>query len=205
MKGNLIMQQRAIDSRNKLLVSAKELFSKKGFYNTNTKEISKNAGISIGNFYNLFESKYDIYFSLVQEYTTFVYNNISSTLSKMQSQNPTELKKELYSYILYSYEIMQELGYFFQDIDMSAKDKDNYLSFLNTETQRLIQLLQDFLLTYPHFHLRLSPQVTAHILYTILNDGILHIRSISDTTLQNEYLRGLATTVEALIFSEINT
>lgn len=205
MKGNLIMQQRAIDSRNKLLVSAKELFSKKGFYNTNTKEISKNAGISIGNFYNLFESKYDIYFSLVQEYTTFVYNNISSTLSKMQSQNPTELKKELYSYILYSYEIMQELGYFFQDIDMIAKDKDNYLSFLNTETQRLIQLLQDFLLTYPHFHLRLSPQVTAHILYTILNDGILHIRSISDTTLQNEYLRGLATTVEALIFSEINT
>ena len=205
MKGNLIMQQRSIDSRNKLLVSAKELFSKKGFYNTNTKEISKNAGISIGNFYNLFESKYDIYFSLVQEYTTFVYNNISSTLSKMQSQNPTELKKELYSYILYSYEIMQELGYFFQDIDMIAKDKDNYLSFLNTETQRLIQLLQDFLLTYPHFHLRLSPQVTAHILYTILNDGILHIRSISDTTLQNEYLRGLATTVEALIFSEINT
>lgn len=205
MKGNLIMQQRAIDSRNKLLVSAKELFSKKGFYNTNTKEISKNAGISIGNFYNLFESKYDIYFSLVQEYTTFVYNNISSTLSKMQSLNPTELKKELYSYILYSYEIMQELGYFFQDIDMIAKDKDNYLSFLNTETQRLIQLLQDFLLTYPHFHLRLSPQVTAHILYTILNDGILHIRSISDTTLQNEYLRGLATTVEALIFSEINT
>lgn len=205
MKGNLIMQQRAIDSRNKLLVSAKELFSKKGFYNTNTKEISKNAGISIGNFYNLFENKYDIYFSLVQEYTTFVYNNISSTLSKMQSQNPTELKKELYSYILYSYEIMQELGYFFQDIDMIAKDKDNYLSFLNTETQRLIQLLQDFLLTYPHFHLRLSPQVTAHILYTILNDGILHIRSISDTTLQNEYLRGLATTVEALIFSEINT
>ena len=205
MKGNLIMQQRAIDSRNKLLVSAKELFSKKGFYNTNTKEISKNAGISIGNFYNLFESKYDIYFSLVQEYTTFVYNNISSTLSKMQSQNPTELKKELYTYILYSYEIMQELGYFFQDIDMIAKDKDNYLSFLNTETQRLIQLLQDFLLTYPHFHLRLSPQVTAHILYTILNDGILHIRSISDTTLQNEYLRGLATTVEALIFSEINT
>lgn len=205
MKGNLIMQQRAIDSRNKLLVSAKELFSKKGFYNTNTKEISKNAGISIGNFYNLFESKYDIYFSLVQEYTTFVYNNISSTLSKMQSQNPTELKKELYSYILYSYEIMQELGFFFQDIDMIAKDKDNYLSFLNTETQRLIQLLQDFLLTYPHFHLRLSPQVTAHILYTILNDGILHIRSISDTTLQNEYLRGLATTVEALIFSEINT
>ena len=195
------MQQRAIDSRNKLLVSAKELFSKKGFYNTNTKEISKNAGISIGNFYNLFESKYDIYFSLVQEYTTFVYNNISSTLSKMQSQNPTELKKELYSYILYSYEIMQELGYFFQDVDMIAKDKDNYLSFLNTETQRLIQLLQDFLLTYPHFHLRLSPQVTAHILYTILNDGILHIRSISDTTLQNEYLRGLATTVEALIFS----
>ena len=205
MKGNLIMQQRAIDSRNKLLVSAKELFSKKGFYNTNTKEISKNAGISIGNFYNLFESKYDIYFSLVQEYTTFVYNNISSTLSKMQSQNPTELKKELYSYILYSYEVMQELGYFFQDIDMIAKDKDNYLSFLNTETQRLIQLLQDFLLTYPHFHLRLSPQVTANILYTILNDGILHIRSISDTTLQNEYLRGLATTVEALIFSEINT
>ena len=184
MKGNLIMQQRAIDSRNNLLVSAKELFSKKGFYNTNTKEISKNAGISIGNFYNLFESKYDIYFSLVQEYTTFVYNNISSTLSKMQSQNPTELKKELYSYILYSYEIMQELGYFFQDVDMIAKDKDNYLSFLNTETQRLIQLLQDFLLTYPHFHLRLSPQVTAHIQYTRFNDGILLIRSISDSTLQ---------------------
>ena len=85
---------------------------------------------------------------------------------------------------------------------MIAKNNDNYLSFLNTESQRLIQLLQDFLLTYPHFHLRLSPQVTAHILYTILNDGILHMRSITDTTLKNEYLHGLASTVEALIFSE---
>ena len=36
MKGNLIMQQRAIDSRNKLLVSAKELFSKKGLQFGNT-------------------------------------------------------------------------------------------------------------------------------------------------------------------------
>jgi Transcriptional regulator len=196
------MQQRAIDSKNKLLDSAKDLFSRKGFYNTNTKEISKNAGISIGNFYNLFESKYDIYFFLVQEHTKYVYDNISATLSKMQFLNPTDLKKELYSYILHSYEIMHKLGYFFQDMDMIAKDNENYLSFLNAESQKLIQLLQDFLLSYPHFHLRLTPQVTAHILYTILNDGVLHIRSISDTTLQREYLHGLATTVETLIFAD---
>ena len=57
------------ESRKKLLHAAYKLFAEKGYYNTNTKEITRYAGISIGNFYNYYQDKGEIYCALLMEYT----------------------------------------------------------------------------------------------------------------------------------------
>lgn len=51
------VQQRTIESRKKLLKASYELFSEKGYYKTNTKEIVRRAGISIGNFIIIIKTK----------------------------------------------------------------------------------------------------------------------------------------------------
>lgn len=195
------MQQRAMESRNRLITAARELFAEKGFYNTNTKEISKKANVSIGNFYNFFDSKYAIYFLLVQEYTAFVYSNVDATLQKMLTMDVEHCKSEIEAYIFRSYQILLDLRLFFHDMEMITKDNTEYMVYLDAESEKLRTLLENFLLQNPILSLKLSPQTTAHILYMMLNEGVLHMRWISEDAMIKEYLHGLAVVVQDLIFS----
>lgn len=58
--------QRTINTKKKLLTSALELMSKKGFDNTTIEDISSSANMSVGAFYHHFKSKRDVFFELYQ-------------------------------------------------------------------------------------------------------------------------------------------
>ncbi len=49
------------EKRNLYLISALSVFEEKGFNNTRIKDITKKAGTSVGNFYNYFKSKEEVF------------------------------------------------------------------------------------------------------------------------------------------------
>ena len=53
-------QQRSIDKKNRIITAGYTLFAQKGYYNTNTAEIAKEAGVSTGIVYGYFHDKRDI-------------------------------------------------------------------------------------------------------------------------------------------------
>ena len=53
-------QERSIEKKNKIIRAGYELFSEVGYYNTNTAEIAKRAGVSTGIVYGYFRDKKDI-------------------------------------------------------------------------------------------------------------------------------------------------
>ena len=53
-------QQRAIEKKEKIIKAGFNLICKNGYYNTNTAEIAKEAGVSTGIVYQYFKDKYDI-------------------------------------------------------------------------------------------------------------------------------------------------
>lgn len=53
-------QERAIDKKNRIISAGYELFSENGYYNTNTVQIAKRAGVSTGIVYGYFRDKKDI-------------------------------------------------------------------------------------------------------------------------------------------------
>lgn len=55
------IQKRSIEKKTKIIRAGLDLFCKKGFYNTNTVEIAKTAGVSTGTVYSYFKNKEDIY------------------------------------------------------------------------------------------------------------------------------------------------
>lgn len=55
------IQKRSIEKKIKIIEAGLELFSEKGYYHTNTVEIAKAAGVSIGTVYSYFKDKKDIY------------------------------------------------------------------------------------------------------------------------------------------------
>ncbi len=65
-------QQRSIDKRNRIIEAGYQLFCEKGYYNTNTAEIAKLAGVSTGILYNYFKDKKDIFLYVIEsiEYNT---------------------------------------------------------------------------------------------------------------------------------------
>ena len=61
-------QQRAIEKKEKIIEAGFNLICKNGYYNTNTAEIAKVAGVSTGIVYQYFKDKYDILIEGLEKY-----------------------------------------------------------------------------------------------------------------------------------------
>lgn len=80
-------QERSIEKKNKIVKAGFELFSKVGYYNTNTAQIAKQAGVSTGIVYGYFKDKRDILLDVLEIYVTNAFapvldmiNNLSAPL-----------------------------------------------------------------------------------------------------------------------------
>ena len=61
-------QQRAIEKKEAIIKAAYKVFTNVGYYNTNTAEIAKAAGVSTGIVYGYFKDKKDILFYVIKIY-----------------------------------------------------------------------------------------------------------------------------------------
>ncbi|WP_299198169.1 TetR/AcrR family transcriptional regulator [Thermocrinis sp.] len=69
-------------AREKLLESAKILFSQKGYYATSVEDIVESAGFSKGTFYFYFKSKEELFKSLVEEMHLNIVKRLESFLER---------------------------------------------------------------------------------------------------------------------------
>lgn len=77
-------QKRSLETKNKILSSAYELFSESGYYNVNTKDIAEHAGVSTGIVYGYFKNKKDILLDVLDLYLKEVFAPILEILSSMR-------------------------------------------------------------------------------------------------------------------------
>lgn len=90
------IQKRSIEKKQKIIQAGFELICKKGYYNTNTAEIAKVAGVSTGIVYNYFKDKHDILIEGIKIYANDIFypmlnipernfdkNNLDKTLRQM--------------------------------------------------------------------------------------------------------------------------
>jgi AcrR family transcriptional regulator len=73
-------QQRSIEKKNKIIKAGLELFSEKGYHNTNTAQIAKRAGVSTGIVYNYFADKKDIFIAVLDYLSTAITDTALSGL-----------------------------------------------------------------------------------------------------------------------------
>ena len=88
-------QERSIEKREKILKTAKDLFSEKVYFNVTTNEIAKTAGLSVGTLYSYFASKEDILTALLKRYNDFFLTTIFADINSQDSldrfkKNPKE-------------------------------------------------------------------------------------------------------------------
>lgn len=82
------IQKRSIEKKEKIIKYGFDLICEKGYYNTNTAEIAKAAGVSTGIVYSYFKDKHDILLEGIKRYA----NNIFYPILDFSSNN--ELNKD---------------------------------------------------------------------------------------------------------------
>lgn len=75
-------QDRAKDKKKKIIEAAYDIFSEVGFYNTNTTDIAKKAGVSTGIVYGYFSDKRDILLYVIEIYIEKVSEPFKKYVSK---------------------------------------------------------------------------------------------------------------------------
>jgi AcrR family transcriptional regulator len=84
------LQERARESRERVLTSATELFSERGVVDTSTNRIAEHAGMSIGTLYRYFDDKHQIVHELRQRLLTELEERFSATVLGNLSLPPEE-------------------------------------------------------------------------------------------------------------------
>lgn len=67
------IQKRSIEKKEKIIKEGFNLICKKGYYNTNTAEIARYAGVSTGIVYQYFKDKHDILVAGIEKYACDIF------------------------------------------------------------------------------------------------------------------------------------
>lgn len=84
------VQQRSIETKRKIIKAGYALFSKNGFFKTNTAKIAKEAQVSTGIVYGYFNDKKDILKEVINEYIVQVYDPVFALLDNLGKKEDIE-------------------------------------------------------------------------------------------------------------------
>lgn len=95
------IQKRSIEKKEKIIESGFELICEKGYYNTNTAEIAKNAGVSTGIVYQYFKDKHDILIEALKKYADNIFYPMLNISAKNFDKNSLDkiIRKMIDSFV----------------------------------------------------------------------------------------------------------
>lgn len=182
-------QQRTIESRKRLLDAAYNLFVEKGYYNTNTKEIAQLAGISIGNFYNYFQDKGEIYCALLMEYATDSGKAMQGLVNQLTALEGRPAYQDfLSSYLRRLLDRAADTKKFFEDSIVIAKENTQLQTMLTSAEENMIAILEVFLKKrYPN--MQDDYYIKARMIYVITDKVAKDILCVNNEQRKKAYIQ----------------
>ena len=102
-------------SKEKVLRSALDLFSSKGYSETKMAEIAKGSGLSVGALYLRFKNKEELFLELIKDQT----RDFVERTGELPAEDPVEaLKKYITMNLEYSFQKRQMLSVFFKEYNL---------------------------------------------------------------------------------------
>ena len=147
MSDNIIrepIQKRSIEKKEKIIKYGFELICKKGYYNTNTAEIAKAAGVSTGIVYSYFNDKHDILLEGLKRYANNIfYPNIDFindiTITK---DNLSEIVKKIISQFVKDHKLSQSAH---QEITAMMHSDNEVAKFFHENEIEMTNVIVDLL------------------------------------------------------------
>lgn len=137
-------QKRSIEKKNKIIKAAYKIFNEKGYNNTNTAEIAKEAGLSTGCLYDYFVDKKDIFLEVLRMHTTTAIDTIFNKLLEIpENEDLLNVIKKLIYIIVEAHNHYK--GFHNEIVALSCSDVDvkNYLKVY--EQDAIISKISNYL------------------------------------------------------------
>lgn len=138
------VQQRSIDKKHRIIEAGYELFAKNGYFNTNTSEIAKKAGVSTGIVYGYFRDKRDILVEVLDVYVNKVFSPVLKMLDDLSA--PIDFETIITHAVDGTVEIHKENAAIHEALySLSPTDKavrDKFMKLENDMTLRIVERLR---------------------------------------------------------------
>jgi len=88
-KTRIPSQNRSVQTRERIIIAALELFSEKGYHATNSKEIAARADVATGSFYAYFKDKKELFIEAFKHYDSIIEKGLSVNVNIASPEQET--------------------------------------------------------------------------------------------------------------------
>lgn len=135
------VQKRSIEKKEKIIKSGFELICEKGYYNTNTAEIAKKAGVSTGIVYQYFKDKHDIFIESLKKYADNIfYPMLNVATEEFDKNNLQVIFKKMVESFIQNHKLSQSAHE--EIMAMAHSDKDVAFYFHKREMDMTIKICE---------------------------------------------------------------
>ena len=141
-------QSRSIETKEKIISAANELFAELGYYKTNTKLIAKQAGVPVGSIYAYFKDKKEILLESIR----IGHEKISRNMSERDLDPDTRITAEQFirSIMESNIETHRLLPVFHRDMKFLRNTETDIREYLEESEQRSYEQTKEILRSASH-------------------------------------------------------
>ncbi|WP_268623839.1 TetR/AcrR family transcriptional regulator [Paenibacillus alvei] len=138
-----LRQQKALETKNKLIDSALRVFSEKGYDSSTTKDIAREAEVTDGLIYHYFNSKEELLWAILEKHTLNHELKNTATMDPLQNQ-PLDVMLNMYFANLMDmlHEKKELIVMFFGEAQRNQEVRNRLVMTIEEGMQPLYQLLK---------------------------------------------------------------
>jgi len=189
LKARIPVQQRGIETKEKIIGAAMALFAEKGYHKTNAMEIAAKAEIATGTFYSYFNNKKEVFIEIIIRIFKSIAENVLLKFELKIHKSPVDNYKEFKKLIHFIvYNVLSEYNFnhrlLKEILAMVLLDKE-IEKIRVKEEKKLISLLVLYFQTYKE-HIRISDFEAAAVLLLKCSEEIIHQIKYGGTDIQEK-------------------
>lgn len=128
-------QRRSMERKQRIMDAAMALFAEKGLKGTSSNEIAREAGVSIGTFYNYFEDKRSLFLEILEAHL----DNFITGIYSLKRDGSITMKENIKSHIVKAFTVFDLHPSFHREaLVMKFTDPDVRRLFAEVEKKQLV-------------------------------------------------------------------
>lgn len=184
-------QERGKKTREKILNAARIVFSKKGYYGTDSNEIAAEAGVSTGSFYAYFNDKKHIFIETLKAYNSEVLQKAFHDFENIKTRNSKDLIQHLLQRLMLAHDFSPK---FHKEIISMMHIDSEVFAIQSAEENKIVQFIESLMIRNKESIKITNIRAAAFLVYKT-GESIIHSIKIYNGSLNEKELLGELTSM----------